>query len=182
MRIRVTHAAAIPALAAVLVSTPSASAATAADRSQPVITQVKTAAAFNFASGDSPENITANPDGSLTVSLLGAPANKPPKLVRITASGQRTTLVTGHQGDQITGNTRGNDGTVYYNVNSDDASRNGTWKLPHTAVPSVWPPCPPTACPTAWPSIARAVPSTPPTATTARYGPCPSPAGRRGSG
>ncbi|WP_328544856.1 hypothetical protein [Streptomyces europaeiscabiei] len=130
MRIRVTHAAAIPALAAVLVSTPSASAATAADRSQPVITQVKTAAAFNFASGDSPENITANPDGSLTVSLLGAPANKPPKLVRITASGQRTTLVTGHQGDQITGNTRGNDGTVYYNVNSDDASRNGTWKLP----------------------------------------------------
>ncbi|WSQ09379.1 hypothetical protein OG604_17280 [Streptomyces sp. NBC_01231] len=130
MRIRFTHAAAIPALAAVLVSTPLASAATGGDGTQPVITQVKTAAAFDFASGDSPENITVNPDGSLTVSMLGVPANKPPKLVRITSSGQRTTLVGGHQGDQITGNTRGSDGTVYYNVNSDDASRAGTWKLP----------------------------------------------------
>lgn len=130
MRLRFTHAATIPALAAVLVSTPLASAATGGDRTQPVITQVKTAAAFDFASGDSPENITVNPDGSLTVSLLGVPANKPPKLIRSTSSGQRTTLVSGHLGDQITGNTRGNDGTVYYNVDSDDASRNGTWKLP----------------------------------------------------
>ncbi|WP_328745976.1 SMP-30/gluconolactonase/LRE family protein [Streptomyces sp. NBC_00285] len=130
MRMRFAHAAAIPALATVLVSAPSASAVTGGDRTQPVITRVKTAAAFDFASGDSPENITTNPDGSLTVSMLGVPANKPPKLVHITASGQRTTLVGGHLGDQITGNTRGDDGTVYYNVDSDDASRNGTWKLP----------------------------------------------------
>ncbi|MCX5097691.1 SMP-30/gluconolactonase/LRE family protein [Streptomyces sp. NBC_00365] len=130
MRIRLAHAAAIPALAAVLVSTPSASAAPGGSPAQPVITQVKTAAAFDFAAGDSPENINVNPDGSLTVSLLGVPANKPPKLIRITPSGQRTTLVDGHLGDQITGNTRGSDGTVYYNVDSDDASRNGTWKLP----------------------------------------------------
>jgi hypothetical protein len=130
MLIRFTRVAAIPALAAVLVSAPSASAATAGDRAQPVITHVKTAAAFDFASGDAPENITVNPDGSLTVSMLGAPAYKPPKLIRITSSGHRTTLAGGHQGDQITGNTRGSDGTVYYNVVSDDASRNGTWKLP----------------------------------------------------
>ena len=100
------------------------------DGTQPVITQVKTAAAFDFSAGDSPENINVNPDRSLTVSMLGVPANKPPKLVRITPSGQRTTLVTGHLGDQITGNTRGSDGTVYYNVDSDAPSRNGTWKLP----------------------------------------------------
>lgn len=62
--------------------------------------------------------------------MLGAPAHKPPKLIRIISPGHRTTLVDGHQGDQITGNTRGSDGTVYYNVVSDDASRNGTWKLP----------------------------------------------------
>ncbi|MEU1804750.1 hypothetical protein [Streptomyces sp. NPDC019937] len=107
---------------------PSASAG--ADRTQPVVTNVKTMAACDFASGDSPENITVDPDGSLTVSLLGAPARKPPKLIRITSSGHRTTLVSGHLGDQITGNTRGSDGTVSYNVASDDASRNGTWKLP----------------------------------------------------
>ncbi|GAB2889466.1 hypothetical protein GCM10027074_67270 [Streptomyces deserti] len=130
MRIRFARVAAIPALAAVLVLAPSAPAATGEDRTQPVITNVKTAAAFDFASGDSPENITVNPDGSLTVSLLGAPAHKPPKLIRITSSGHRTTLVGGHLGDQITGNTRGSDGTVYYNVASDDASRSGTWKLP----------------------------------------------------
>ncbi|MYS92309.1 MULTISPECIES: hypothetical protein [Streptomyces] len=130
MRIRLAHIAAIPALAAVLVSPPSASAATAGNRTQPVITQVKTAVKFDFVAGDSPENINVNPDGSLTVSMLGVPANKPPKLVRITSSGQRTTLVGGHLGDQITGNTRGSDGTVYYNVDSDDASRNGVWKLP----------------------------------------------------
>ncbi|MFE9446236.1 SMP-30/gluconolactonase/LRE family protein [Streptomyces sp. NPDC006602] len=115
-------------MAAVLVSTPAA--ATGGDRTEPVITQVKTAAAFDFGSGDSPENITVNPNGSLTVSMLGVPVNKPPKLVRITSSGQRTTLVGGHQGDQITGNTRGSDGTVYYNVDSDDTSRAGVWKLP----------------------------------------------------
>ncbi|MEU7657141.1 hypothetical protein [Streptomyces lincolnensis] len=127
---RFTHAAAIPALAAALVSTPSPSAAIGGDRTQPVITQVRTAAAFDFASGDSPENVTVNPDGSLAVSMLGVPANKPPKLVRIAPSGQRTTLVVGHQGDQITGNTHGGDGTVYYNVDSDDGSRAGVWKLP----------------------------------------------------
>ncbi|MFE6523754.1 SMP-30/gluconolactonase/LRE family protein [Streptomyces sp. NPDC057794] len=130
MRIRFAHAAAVPALAAVLVTAPSASAATGQAAPQPVVTQVKTAVAFDFASGDSPENINVNPDRSLTVSLLGMPANKPPKLVQITPSGQRTTLVNGHLGDQITGNTRGSDGTVYYNVDSDDTARNGVWKLP----------------------------------------------------
>jgi sugar lactone lactonase YvrE len=129
MRIRFARVATIPALAAVLVSAPSATA-TARDRTQPLVTHVETAAVFDFASGDSPENITVNPDGSLTVSMLGAPAHKPPKLIRITRSGHRTTLVGGHVGDQITGTARGSDGTVYYNVASDAASRNGTWKLP----------------------------------------------------
>jgi hypothetical protein len=30
----------------------------------------------------------------------------------------------------ITGNTRGDDGIIYYNVASQNASRNGVWKLP----------------------------------------------------
>lgn len=77
MRIRFARAAAIPALAAVLVTTPSASATTGKEGTQPVITQVKTAASFDFAAGDSPENINVNPDRSLTVSMLGVPANKP---------------------------------------------------------------------------------------------------------
>ncbi|WP_050370240.1 SMP-30/gluconolactonase/LRE family protein [Streptomyces acidiscabies] len=114
--------------ATVLVSAPSASAA--GHPPKPVVTQVRTVAAFDFAAGDAPENITVNPDGSVTLSMLGAVAGKAPKLVKVTPSGRRTTLATGHEGDRITGNTRGSDGTVYYNVWSDDASRSGVWKLP----------------------------------------------------
>jgi hypothetical protein len=82
-----------------------------------------------------PENITVAPDNSLTVSMVGTPAGERPALVRIAPSGHRTVLVTGQKGDGITGNTRGHDGTVYYNVWSSDASRNGVWKLPPGGTP-----------------------------------------------
>ncbi|MFD7378814.1 SMP-30/gluconolactonase/LRE family protein [Streptomyces mirabilis] len=132
---RLTLAAAITAMAAVLSSAPYASAATRADHHQQVVTHVKTAATFDFAAGEAPENITVNPDGSLTLSMLGISAGKAPELVRITASGQSTVLVTGYAGDAITGNTRGHDGTVYYNVLSNDASRSGVWKLAPSGTP-----------------------------------------------
>ncbi|MEU1319444.1 SMP-30/gluconolactonase/LRE family protein [Streptomyces tibetensis] len=123
-----TYAATAVVTATVLISAPSASAA--GHTPKPVVTQVKTVAEFDFATGDAPENITVNPDNSVTLSMLGAVAEKAPKLVKVTPSGHRTTLATGHEGDQITGNTRGSDGTVYYNVWSENASRSGVWKLP----------------------------------------------------
>ncbi|MFJ8026773.1 SMP-30/gluconolactonase/LRE family protein [Streptomyces sp. NPDC096311] len=132
---RLTVAAAIAATAGVLTTAPRASAETPADHHNQVVTQVKTAAAFDFAAGDSPENITVNPDGSLTLSMLGISAGKAPELVRISEPGQRTVLVTGHAGDAITGNTRDHDGTVYYNVLSSDASRSGVWKLAPGGIP-----------------------------------------------
>lgn len=108
-----------------------ASAATGQARSKPVVTHVRTVASFDFAVGDAPENVTLNPDGSLTVSMLGGSAGRRPALVRVDASGHhREVLVAGQPGDMITGNTRGHDGSVYYNVSSADAARSGVWKLP----------------------------------------------------
>ncbi|MET9761957.1 SMP-30/gluconolactonase/LRE family protein [Streptomyces sp. NPDC006372] len=127
--------AAVAATAAVLTSAPYVSATPEQTSSQPAITQVKTVATFDFTAGDAPENITINPDHSATLSMLGAPAGKRPELVRITPSGQRTVLAVGQRGDQITGNTRGSDGTIYYNVQSSHRSRNGVWKLPPSGTP-----------------------------------------------
>lgn len=121
--------------AATLIAVPSASASTGHAATQPAVTRVTTVSAFDYTSGDAPENITVNPDNTVTLSMLGSVANKPPTLVKLTPSGRRTTLVTGHAGDMITGNTRGSDGTIYYNVASADTSRGGVWKLPVGASP-----------------------------------------------
>ncbi|QKZ16117.1 SMP-30/gluconolactonase/LRE family protein [Streptomyces chartreusis] len=133
MKNPIALAAAIAAMAGILGPAPSASAATAHEK--PVVTHVKIAVAFDFEGGESAENITANPDGSLTVSQLGTPVGKPPKLERISASGRRTVLVTGQAGDGILGNTRGPDGTLYFNVLSADASRSGVWALSPNGTP-----------------------------------------------
>lgn len=131
MTYRFHLAAAAAAMGAVLVSAPSASAAGEHAHARPDVTHVKTVAAFDFSTGDAPENITVNPDGSLTLSMLGSFAGKRPKLVRLSAAGHhRTVLVTGTLGDTFTGNTRGGDGTIYFNVWSSDPSRAGVWKLP----------------------------------------------------
>ncbi|MCX4766976.1 hypothetical protein OG562_39635 [Streptomyces sp. NBC_01275] len=123
-------AAAVAATSAVLVSAPYASAATDQTQPKPVVTHVKTVASFDFAVGDAPENVTLNPDGSLTVSMLGGSVGRRPALVRVDVSGHREVLVAGQPGDMITGNARGHDGSVYYNVSSADAARSGVWKLP----------------------------------------------------
>jgi sugar lactone lactonase YvrE len=96
---------------------------------RPVITDVRTVARFDFTAGGQPESVTINPDGSLTVSLLGILTGQPPQLVRISPSGQRTVLVTGLAGEAISGNVRGHNGTVYYNMFSADPSRSGIWRL-----------------------------------------------------
>lgn len=67
-------------------------------------------ASFDFAAGEAPENVTVNPDGSLTVSMLGSPAGERPVLLRIGQNGEREQLAAGRSGDTITGNTR--DGTA----------------------------------------------------------------------
>lgn len=127
---RFRFAAAVVATSAVLVPAPYASAAADQAQSRPVVTHVRTVASFDFAVGDAPENVTLAPDGSLTVSMLGGSAGRRPALVRFGVSGHREVLVAGEPGDMITGNTRGRDGSVYYNVSSADASRSGVWKLP----------------------------------------------------
>jgi hypothetical protein len=124
---------AVTTTAAVLTSAPAASAG-AGHPSGSVITNVQTAATFDYAAGEIPENITVNPDGSVTLSLLGSCAvcarTHAPELMRISASGQRTVLATGQLGEAISGNTRGSDGTVYYSIFSPaDAARNGVYKV-----------------------------------------------------
>ncbi|CAM5714268.1 hypothetical protein SALBM311S_01380 [Streptomyces alboniger] len=129
---------AVTATAAVLVSAPSASAWTG-DRTGPsysrsIVTDVRSAATFDFAAGEIPENITANPDGSVTLSMLGSCAvcerTHGPELMRISPSGERTVLATGQVGEAISGNTRGGDGTVYYALWAPgNAARNGVYKL-----------------------------------------------------
>ena len=117
------------AATAFLVPAPYASAATGHVHDKPIVTDVKTAVTFDFTAGESAENITVNSDGSLTISQLGTPVGKPPKLEHIGLSGHRRVLVTGQSGDGILGNTRGPDGSVYYNVLSADASRSGVWAV-----------------------------------------------------
>jgi hypothetical protein len=127
---------AVTAAAAVLASAPSVSASTWTGHSSSgsVVTDVRTAATFDFAAGEIPENITANPDGSVTLSLLGSCAvcqrTHGPELMRISASGERTVLATGQVGEAISGNARGSDGTVYYALWAPgNADRNGVYKL-----------------------------------------------------
>lgn len=125
---------ALTATAAVLASAPSASAWTGGSYSGSIVTDVRTAARFDFAAGEIPENITANPDGSVTLSMLGSCAvcqrTHGPELMRISASGERTVLVTGQVGEAISGNARGSDGTVYYALWAPgNADRNGVYKL-----------------------------------------------------
>jgi hypothetical protein len=55
---------------------------------------VKTEATFDYATGEATENITINPDGSKTVSMLGGKAGKRPELVRVSPSGHRDTKAT----------------------------------------------------------------------------------------
>jgi hypothetical protein len=50
--------------------------------------------------------------------------------MRISASGERTVLVTGQVGEAISGNARGSDGTVYYALWAPgNVDRNGVYKL-----------------------------------------------------
>jgi hypothetical protein len=110
-------------------ASPAFAASTDAGQPSPVITDVRTVAAFDSAAGQEPESVSITQDGSLIVSMLGFLVGKPPELVRVSPSGQQTILVTGPVGDAIGGNVIGPDGTIYYNVVSPDPSRSGVWRL-----------------------------------------------------
>ncbi|WP_210588341.1 hypothetical protein [Streptomyces sp. GESEQ-35] len=120
---------AVAAIAAASAS-PTSAASTEAGRPRPVITDVRTVAAFDSAAGQEPESVSIAQDGSLIVSMLGFLVGKPPELVQVSPSGQQTILVTGPVGDAIGGNVIGRDGTIIYNVVSPDPSRSGVWRLP----------------------------------------------------
>jgi hypothetical protein len=126
-RTKVVAALVVPAVIAI--GAASASPASAASQPRPVITDVRTVAAFDSAAGQEPESVSITGDGSLIVSMLGFLVGKPPELVRVSPSGQQTILVTGPVGDAIGGNAIGRDGTIYYNVVSPDPSRSGVWRL-----------------------------------------------------
>jgi sugar lactone lactonase YvrE len=111
-------------------ASPASAASTEAGQPCPVITDVRTVAAFDSAAGQEAESVSITRDGSLIVSMLGFLVGKPPELVRVSPSGQQTILVTGPVGDAIGGNAIGRDGTIYYNVVSPDPSRSGVWHLP----------------------------------------------------
>jgi hypothetical protein len=121
--------------AAIALGAASATAAAAAPASArhhgtgPVITGLRTVETFNFEAGGQPENVTINPDGSLTVSLLGFLTGQPPQLLHISRSRQVTILVTGEPREAIGGNARDSQGTIYYNLLSGDPARSGIWRL-----------------------------------------------------
>jgi hypothetical protein len=123
----------VPAVAALAAA--GAAPALASAASGPVVTDVHTVVAFDYAAGQQPENVTVNPDRSLTVSQLGFLNHQPPELLRISPSGQQTVLVTGQPGEAIGGNARGRDGSIYYNLLSADPARSGIWRLPPGGAP-----------------------------------------------
>jgi sugar lactone lactonase YvrE len=125
----------VPAVVVAVGATSASAASRQAGRGGPVITHVRTVTTFDYAAGQQPENVTINPDGSLTISMLGFLNGQPPELLRISRSGQRTVLVTGRPGEAIGGNARGRDGSIYYNVLSADPSRSGVWRLPPAGIP-----------------------------------------------
>ena len=131
-RTRTVVALVVPAVVAIGAASASPASAASGDAGQPrpVITDVRTVAAFDAAAGQEPESVSITRDGSLIVSMLGFLVGKPPELVRVSPSGQQTILVTGPVGDAIGGNAIGRDGTIYYNVVSPDPARSGVWRLP----------------------------------------------------
>jgi hypothetical protein len=131
-RTKAVAALVVPAIAAIGAASaaPASAASREAGQSCPVITDVRTVAAFDSAAGQEAESVSITRDGSLVVSMLGFLVGKPPELLRISPSGQQTILATGPAGDAIGGNVVGRDGTIYYNVLSPDSSRSGVWRLP----------------------------------------------------
>jgi outer membrane protein assembly factor BamB len=123
----------VPAAVALAAACASAAAAAPAsarhDGTGAVITDLRTVETFNFEAGGQPENVTINPDRSLTVSLLGFLTGQPPQLLRISPSGRVMVLVTGDPGEAIGGNARDSEGTIYYNLLSGDPARSGMWRL-----------------------------------------------------
>ncbi|MFI1359825.1 SMP-30/gluconolactonase/LRE family protein [Streptomyces sp. NPDC020898] len=128
---------AVTATVAVVAAAPSASAGTGktghAYRGA-IVTDVRTTEKFDFDAGEIPENIHVNRDGSMNLSMLGScvgcERTQKPQLIHVSPSGERTVLATGQVGEAISGNTRGDDGTVYYSVWArGDLARNGVYKL-----------------------------------------------------
>ena len=133
-RTRAVAALVVPVAIGAATASPAAVASSGTGQPCPVITDVRTVAAFDSAAGQEPESVNITRDGSLIVSMLGFLVGKAPELIRISPSGQQTILVTGPVGDAIGGNAIGRDGTIYYNVVSPDPSRSGVWRLtPHGA-------------------------------------------------
>ena len=125
----------VPAAAVAAVAIAGAAPASASAASRPVVTGVHTVASFDYATGQQPESVTVNPDRSLTVSMLGFFTGSPGELLHVSPSGQQTVLVTGNAGEAISGNVRGHDGSIYYNMISADPARSGIWRIPPGGAP-----------------------------------------------
>lgn len=118
------------AAAAIALASGTATAATAP------LSNPRTLAHFDLSTGQSPENIALDPDGSALVGLTGSR-----QVARVSPTGHTTVLATlpGHDSpagqEGIAGLVRAGDGSVHVAYRSGDANLNGVWRIPPSGAP-----------------------------------------------
>ncbi|MFF8379793.1 hypothetical protein ACF07V_27105 [Streptomyces sp. NPDC015661] len=121
-----------PRLAAVAVATAALTvlAAGPASAVDPTVTDPRVVAHFDFAAGETPENIAVEPDGSAVMTFAFAH-----KVVRVGKDGSGPTdvavlpTVTDPPGALVTGLARAHDGTLYVNYVTGTDEENGIWRI-----------------------------------------------------
>ncbi|MFF0560589.1 SMP-30/gluconolactonase/LRE family protein [Streptomyces sp. NPDC004266] len=121
-----------PRLAAVAVAVAALTllAAGPASAGDPTVTDPRVVAHFDFAAGETPENIALEPDGSALLTFASAH-----KVVRVGRNGSGPTdvatlpTVTDPPGALLTGIARAHDGTLYVNYVTGTDEENGIWRI-----------------------------------------------------
>lgn len=138
---------------------------------EPIVSQPRVVAHFDFAAGETPENIAVEPDGSADLTFAFAR-----QVANVTRHGNIRSRVTlpavANPNTPIVHNAivlgiaRAHDGTLYVNYATGTAAT-GVWRIAPGGVPrQIAKPLLPTGCPTASPSTSTGACSTRPT----RYG------------
>ncbi|WP_225801444.1 hypothetical protein [Streptomyces sp. NK15101] len=121
-----------PRLAAVAVATAALTllAAGPASAGDPAVSDPRVVAHFDFAAGETPENIALEPDGSALLTFAYAH-----KVVRVGRNGSGPTdvatlpTVTDPPSALVTGIVRAHDGTLYVNYVTGTEDENGIWRV-----------------------------------------------------
>ncbi|AJF65616.1 SMP-30/gluconolactonase/LRE family protein [Streptomyces vietnamensis] len=122
----------VPRLAAVAAATAALTvlAAGPASAVDPTVTDPRIVAHFDFAAGETPENIALAPDGSAYLTFAYAH-----KVVRVGKDGSGPTdvatfpTVVDPPAALVTGIARAHDGTLYVNYATGTADENGIWRI-----------------------------------------------------